>query len=162
MEAKAKITLKLFLAHQSARKWWKSGYLNRYCYLKSQKGEIVCRKIWIKRKKILEKRVTENRVGWPFNSELGSKNASLWSSAKGLKNCFRNAPINYRQTMPDDRFTSVKMNITRSRWSWLQMTLLQNELKTHVLDFYKVTFQCPFFFSCCKALQLTFITGLKN
>ena len=27
----------------------------------------------------------------------------------------RNAPINYRQPMPDDRFTLVKMNITRSR-----------------------------------------------
>ena len=27
------------------------------------------------------------------------------------------------------------------------MTLLQKEFKTHVLDFYKVTFQGPFFFS---------------
>ena len=25
------------------------------------------------------------------------------------------------------------------------MTRLQNEFKTQVLDFYKVTFQCPFF-----------------
>ena len=43
------------------------------------------------------------------------KNSSGWSSPKGSKNCFRNAPINYWQTMPDDRCTLVKMNITRSR-----------------------------------------------
>ena len=30
--------------------------------------------------------------------------------------------------------------------TWLQMTLLQNEFETHVLDCYKVTFQCPLFF----------------
>ena len=51
----------------------------------------------------------------PFNSELGSKNASGWSSSKGVKNCFKNAPLNYRQTWSDDRFILVKMNITRSR-----------------------------------------------
>ena len=45
-------------------------------------------------------------------AELVSKNASGWSSPKGFKNCFRNAPMNYGQTMPDDRFTLVKMNIT--------------------------------------------------
>ena len=48
-------------------------------------------------------------------AELVSKNASGWSSPKGFKNCFRNAPIDYRQTMQDDRFTLVKMNITTSR-----------------------------------------------
>ena len=42
------------------------------------------------------------------------KNASGWSSQKGFKNCFRNTPINYRQIMPDNRLTFVKMNITRS------------------------------------------------
>ena len=42
---KEKITPKLFLAHQSIKKLWKFRYLNRYCYLKSQKGEIVGRKI---------------------------------------------------------------------------------------------------------------------
>ena len=69
-----------------------------------------------KRKKNPETRATEResrRV--TINSELGSKNASGWSSPKGFKNCFRNAPINYRQTMPDDRFTLVITNITRSR-----------------------------------------------
>ena len=105
-----KITPKLFQAHQSVKKWWKFWHLNRYCYLKSLKGEIVS---YIK-KKSPEKQATENHVGWPFNSELGSKNARSWSSPKGFKNCFWNAPINYRQTMPDDRFTLVKMNITRS------------------------------------------------
>ena len=81
----------------------------------------------------------------PFNSELESKNASRWSSPKGFNNCFRNDLINYRQTMSDNRFTLVKMNITRSRnhdykWHSYKMSL------THVLDFYKVTFQYPFFF----------------
>ena len=71
-----------------------------------------CPSKYIKRKKNPEKRATEYRVGWPFNSALGSKNASSWSSPKGFKNCFLNDPINYRQTMPDDRFTLVKMNIT--------------------------------------------------
>ena len=48
-------------------------------------------------------------------SEPGSKNASDWSSPKGFKSCFQNAAINYRQTRSDDRFTLVKMNITKSR-----------------------------------------------
>ena len=143
MEAKGKITLKLFLAHQSARKWWKSGYLNRYCYLKSQKGEIVCRKIW--KEKTQLKKATENRVGWPFNSELGSKNASRWSSAKGFKNCFRNAPINYRQTMPDDRFTSVKMNITRSRNHGYKWHSYKMSLKRMSWIFTKLPFSVHFF-----------------
>ena len=86
----------------------------RYFYLKSLKGKIVLSKN-IKRKKTPEKQATENRFGWPFNSELGSKKASGWSSPKGFKNCFQDAPINYRQTMPDDKFTLVKVNITRSR-----------------------------------------------
>ena len=46
-------------------------------------------------------------------SELGSNNASGWSSPKGFKSCFRNAPINYRQSRSDDRFTLVKMNLTK-------------------------------------------------
>ena len=50
-----------------------------------------------------------------LNSGHGSKNASGWSSPKGFKSCFGNAPINYRQTRSDDRFTLVKMNITGSR-----------------------------------------------
>ena len=78
-------------------------------------------------KKNREKRATENRVGW--NSELGSRNASGWSSPKAFKNCLRNAPINYRQTMPEDRFTLVKMNITRSR---------NHDYKWH---FYKMSFK---------------------
>ena len=41
--------------------------------------------------------------------------SKLVSSSKGFKSCFGNALINYRQTRSDDRFTLVKMNITRSR-----------------------------------------------
>ena len=63
-----------------------------------------------------ENQATEDHVGWSFlNSGLGSENASGWSSPKGFKSCFGNALINYRQTRSDDRFTLVKMNITRSR-----------------------------------------------
>ena len=49
--------------------------------------------------------------------------------------------------MPDDRFTLVKMNINMysKSESRLQMTFLP-----HVLDFYKVTFQCPFLFLLMK------------
>ena len=48
--------------------------------------------------------------------------------------------------MSVDRFTLEKIKNSKKSESWLQMTLLQNEFKMHVLDFYEVTFQCPFFF----------------
>ena len=61
-----------------------------------------------KKKKKLKNEKLRIASGDLFNSELESKNAS-----KKLQELF--APINYRQTMPDDRFTLAKMNITRSQ-----------------------------------------------
>ena len=142
MEAKEKITPKL--AHQRARKWWKFRDLNRYI-LSEKPKRWNCPSKNIKTKKNPEKRATENRVGRPFNSELGSKNASLWSSAKGFKNCFRNAPINYRQTMPEDRFTSVKMNITRSRNHGYKWHSYKMSLKRMSWIFTKLPFIVHFF-----------------
>ena len=114
-------------------------------YVKSQKGEIFRRKIY-KEKKILKNE--QLRIASGDHINLGSKNASVWSSPKGFKNCFRNAPINYRQTMPDDRCTLVKMSITRSRnhdykWQSYKMSLkrmswiLQNYLSVSI--FFLVT-----------------------
>ena len=95
-----------------------------------------------------------------LNSEV--KNASGSSSPKGFKNCFRNAPINYQQTMPVDRFTLVKINIIRSgnhdyKWHFYKMSL-----KHMSWIFTKLPFSVHFFFSWCKALQLTFISWLKD
>ena len=36
--------------------------------------------------------------------------SAFHSSPKGSKNCFRNTPINYRQTMSDDRINLIKMS----------------------------------------------------